>query len=371
MTTPSGQISLNDVNVELGFAGTTLITMNQSDVRTLAGVGGSGTPISMQNLQGKSNRVAISYTYSSNTTNASLNLSGLGGYSAGKTDFTITVDSGVYVYSTSTGTYALNLSGATTGDTVTIVNNGYIMGMGGAGGFNTDSSGGAGGSGGPAINLGIGVNPTITNTSGYIGGGGGAGGAGNFGNNYASSGGGGGAGGGAGGSVIQASGGAGGGPGATGSGGGGSVYQTAGGGGGGRILPGSGGAARVVSGYGSRSGGAGGGSGGSGGAGKDIQPAKGGYYFMGNGGGGGGGWGASGGACQLAGAFGAPSGTVTSGAGGSAGATGGNAVVNFGTPQTERIGAPGSGGKAVNLNGKSITWTGGSASSSRVYGAVS
>ena len=45
MTTPSGQISLNDVNVELGFAGTTLITMNDAAVRTLAGVGGSGTVI--------------------------------------------------------------------------------------------------------------------------------------------------------------------------------------------------------------------------------------------------------------------------------------------------------------------------------------
>ena len=38
MTTPVGQISLNDVNVEVGLSGTTLISMNDTNVRTLAGV---------------------------------------------------------------------------------------------------------------------------------------------------------------------------------------------------------------------------------------------------------------------------------------------------------------------------------------------
>ena len=55
MTTPSGQISLNDVNVELGVAGTTTISMNQTNVRTLAGV--PSGQISMSNLQGKSNQI--------------------------------------------------------------------------------------------------------------------------------------------------------------------------------------------------------------------------------------------------------------------------------------------------------------------------
>lgn len=53
MALPTGQISLNQVNVELGLAGTTQISLNQTNVRTLAGVP-SGA-ISMQNLQGKAN----------------------------------------------------------------------------------------------------------------------------------------------------------------------------------------------------------------------------------------------------------------------------------------------------------------------------
>jgi len=53
MTLPAGQISLNDVNVELGYSGTTQISLNQSDVRTLAGV--ASGQISMSDLQNKSN----------------------------------------------------------------------------------------------------------------------------------------------------------------------------------------------------------------------------------------------------------------------------------------------------------------------------
>ena len=125
MTLPvSGAISFNNINVELGVAGTTQASLGQSSYRTLAGVA-SGA-ISMSNFYGKSNRATASYTFSANTANASLNLSSLSGYSAGTTDITVTINSGIYVYSTSTGSYALTLSGATTGDTVTIVNNCYI-----------------------------------------------------------------------------------------------------------------------------------------------------------------------------------------------------------------------------------------------------
>lgn len=53
MTTPSGTISLSDVNIELGLAATTIISMNQSNVRSLAGV--PSGQISMSNLQNKSN----------------------------------------------------------------------------------------------------------------------------------------------------------------------------------------------------------------------------------------------------------------------------------------------------------------------------
>ena len=336
MTTPSGQISLNDVNVELGIAGTTTIQMNQANVRTLAGVGGSGTVISMQNLQNKTNRVAISSTFSSNTANASLNLSAISGYVSGKSDITVTINSGVYLYATSTGNYGLALSGGTTGDTLTIVNNGFILGQGGVGGVGNS---GGGSSGGPALNLGFGMSAcTINNTNGsaYIAGGGGGGGGGS--GNSGGGGAGGGAGGADGGSGSGGGGGAGGGLGASGSSGGGN--PGGGGGGGGRILPGSGGAGAGAAGAGS-GGGAGGGGGGSrvtvgknssdypGGAGGSAN-AGGSAGSSSQGAGGGGGWGSSGGS----GGYGA-----------------------------------GSGGKAVNLNGKSLTWTSGN--TTRVYGAVS
>lgn len=56
MTLPTGQISMSQVNVELGLSATAQISLNQANVRTLAGVP-SGA-ISMQNLQGKTNATA-------------------------------------------------------------------------------------------------------------------------------------------------------------------------------------------------------------------------------------------------------------------------------------------------------------------------
>lgn len=54
MTLPaSGQISMNEVNVELDRSGTTQIALNDADVRALAGV--PSGQISMSNLWGKSN----------------------------------------------------------------------------------------------------------------------------------------------------------------------------------------------------------------------------------------------------------------------------------------------------------------------------
>lgn len=45
---------MSQVNDELGLSSTATISLNDAAVRTLAGVGGSGTVISMSNLQGKS-----------------------------------------------------------------------------------------------------------------------------------------------------------------------------------------------------------------------------------------------------------------------------------------------------------------------------
>jgi hypothetical protein len=152
---------------------------------------------------GAAGRPQLAYVYSSNTANASLNVTSISGYKAGKSDITITVNAGVYLYATSTGNYGLNLTGGAVGDTVTLVNNGFILGQGGYGG---DYSTINGQTGGPALNIGIATNITVNNTNGsaYIAGGGGGGACGsngNFGCGQSNGGGGGGAGGGNGGTA--------------------------------------------------------------------------------------------------------------------------------------------------------------------------
>ena len=187
MTLPvSGPISLKDVNVELGLSGTTSIGMNDASVRTLFGV--PSGPISMDNGYGKSNRVTASATISSDTANYTVNTAKASGYVAGKTDFTLTINAGVFVYSGSTGTPALTVDTSwAAGDTVTIINNGIIQGMGGNGGtggywaagYPNGQSGSAGGNALTAQRATI-----INNSSGVIAGGGGGGGGGSSGQYY-------------------------------------------------------------------------------------------------------------------------------------------------------------------------------------------
>ncbi len=90
---------------------------------------------------------------------------------------TLTINSGVKVGSANTGIAALITGTFPGGSTVTIVNNGTIIGAGGAGGSSAAGTGGAGSGGGPALSLG--TNVTITN-NGLIEGGGGGGGAGGY-----------------------------------------------------------------------------------------------------------------------------------------------------------------------------------------------
>lgn len=158
--------------------------------------------ISMGNFYGAVNRIPISLTISSNTNNYNI-LSSVGGsYGAGASDVTLTINSGVTVGSTSTGTYALDTgTGWASGDTITIVNNGTVRGRGGDGGdggSSTNNSSGAkvsmsagtaGGSGGNAFRAQFAT--AITNNGTFAGGGGGggaglgSGGAGGYAGNFA------------------------------------------------------------------------------------------------------------------------------------------------------------------------------------------
>lgn len=339
----SGPISLagttagQSIEIENGGNGTTQISLNDAAVRTLAGVP-SGAITMPTNFYGKSNRVALTYTYSANASNQSLNVTSIAGYTAGKSDITITVNSGIYIWSSSTGTPALTLTGGSTGDTITLVNNGYIMGMGGNGG-NWATGTGAGYPGGTALSLGFNTTINNTNASAYIGGGGGGGG--NYDNGPSGGGGAGGGSGGPSGAISAvAAGGTIGNSGVNGDAGYsfccGTYYYYGNGGGGGRIFPGTGGAGGLaVTGLNNQNG-KGGGSGGGGGTAYNFGYSNGGAGGSsnaagGNGaGGGGGGWGASGGSSPSRGG--------------------------------------GAGGKAVALNGKTVTWTSGN--TTRVYGSV-
>lgn len=210
MTLPaSGVISLSQVNVELGLSATASISLGDSAVRGLAEVA-SGA-ISLSDLYGKTRKFA--FTISTDVANANLRTLAV----AAGWDQTIpvvaTIASGVFVYSSSVGLYALTIDGSWPSG-VTLINNGVIVGRGGNAGNGGNGGGGGGGaSGGPALF--VSSVSSIDNTNGIIGGGGGGGGGGAWGRitwvsssgrNYASAAGGGGGGGGIGGASGGAAG---------------------------------------------------------------------------------------------------------------------------------------------------------------------
>jgi hypothetical protein len=132
-----------------------------------------------------------------------INVIEIAGYKTSISNITIIVNAGVNLYSTVNGLPALFIYGANPGDTVTLVNNGNIIGYGGNGGFAQIPGGGSygtviiPGAGGPAIST---RSDIIVVNNGSIGGGGGGGGGafsfGTSGGESGSVGGGGGAGGG-------------------------------------------------------------------------------------------------------------------------------------------------------------------------------
>ena len=267
----SGSISLGQVNTELGVSATATRSLGDTTTRNLFGVA-SGA-ISMSNGYGKANQFA--FTISSNQTNANLATLATNAGWNGSSKVVATIGSGVYISSNSTGTPALTVNGSFAGG-VELINNGYIVGMGGNGGSANSGSGSAGGT---ALSVFTVISITNNGTVAGGGGGGGAGGWGRISDGY------------------QAY-----------------RYANGGGGGGGRSSA----AANSSGGTGGGTGGAGTvSSAGSGGGGATVSNYGGGGYAYGGGGGSGGNWGSNG--------NGGGTGGHVSGMGGGSGGGGGGA----------------------------------------------
>ena len=129
----SGQISLSDVNVELGLSSTQTISLNDSIVRTLFGV--SSGAISMSDGYGKSNVTEFEITISDDVeTVGGLNLNSFAtnqGWN-GQSKLIVTINPGVKV-STTMGFDAILIDGFFPNG-LDIINYGSILGRGGDGG---------------------------------------------------------------------------------------------------------------------------------------------------------------------------------------------------------------------------------------------
>lgn len=197
MTLPaSGVITINNLRTEYASTSGSLAAYYRGGSIVSANMASTGVPtsgaISLSNFYGQS--TAFNLAINDNTFNYNLRADAVaaGWDQVRPLVCTVTINSGIYVASTSTGTYAFSVNGSyPAGSVLRIINNGYILGCGGTGG-----TGGAGNglAGGPAILASFGVSITNNNTVGGGGGGGGGGGYGDYTSPNGGSGGGGGAG---------------------------------------------------------------------------------------------------------------------------------------------------------------------------------
>lgn len=156
----SGSISLSQIASEFGDSAPNSMSEfyrgggKVPDTSTNSNISTSGS-ISIGNFYGATSRIAVNITIGSNTQNFDVYSNKGGSYVSGISDIIVTISSGIIVGSSSTSSYAMIISGFTTGDTVTIINNGYIVGMGGTGGGGISpiysvGNGGGGGAGNTA-----------------------------------------------------------------------------------------------------------------------------------------------------------------------------------------------------------------------------
>jgi hypothetical protein len=176
----SGAISLANVNTELGNSSNSSITMPSTTIRSLTGI--SSGPITLPtDFYGKSLAFVYNATIASDTANYDMyaDAVAVGWNQTAPLRMTVTVNSGVNVYSNSVGSYAFSTNtGFPSGTILTLINYGNIVGRGGDGGTGGGprSAGSGGGSAGPGLYAGYTI--TVYNYGAISGGGGGGGGGG-------------------------------------------------------------------------------------------------------------------------------------------------------------------------------------------------
>lgn len=186
MTIPlTGKVTLNDVNNEfaLGRNAGVMRGVPYYKPSTLTLSNFTSVNLNFNQFRGTQNKVTVDLTISADTQNYTLNPAAVSGYVAGFTKVNLTINGGIYVGSTSTGSYALTITGFASGDTINLINNGVVIGAGGNGGDGNGGAGNPGNPGGNALLLQFPVN--ITN-NGTLAGGGGGGGASDGGTTYGS-----------------------------------------------------------------------------------------------------------------------------------------------------------------------------------------
>ena len=144
-----GTTSPRSVAAELGLSLTATISMNQANVRTLAGVGGSGTQWSMSSLYGKSNTYTIEFLVVAGGGGADRSFAGGGGGGGALSGSGYAVSPGTAYSITIGGGGSAGIGGgATNGSNSSAF--GQTPSGGGRGGSsaNTACSGGSGGGGG-------------------------------------------------------------------------------------------------------------------------------------------------------------------------------------------------------------------------------
>ena len=120
-----GSIVGQSINLELNLLATATASIGQADFRALAQKP-SGV-ISLFDFYGKSNVIVIP-PITENTSNLVITAYGIPGYVPGESKVELTINSGVYLYSTDTSQPALKFIDFVTGDQIVVVNNWLFMG---------------------------------------------------------------------------------------------------------------------------------------------------------------------------------------------------------------------------------------------------